>query len=89
MLEPPDTPAVAQICRLAAGMPLGIELATAWVPTLPVATIAAELERAFENVRSTWSGRSKRGGGNRSGNPWSLSPWSWKSARINQIWNRV
>jgi len=47
-LEAADTPAVAQICRLAAGMPLGIELAAAWVPTLPVATIAAELAASLD-----------------------------------------
>jgi predicted ATPase/DNA-binding NarL/FixJ family response regulator len=37
--------AVAQICRLVAGMPLAIELAAAWVKLLPCAAIAAEIER--------------------------------------------
>ncbi len=53
MLEPTDTPAVAQICRLAAGMPLGIELVAAWAPTLPVATIAAELTAGLNLLETT------------------------------------
>jgi predicted ATPase/DNA-binding XRE family transcriptional regulator/Tfp pilus assembly protein PilF len=48
-----DMPAVAQICRLAAGMPLGIELAAAWVPALPVATIAAELAANLDVLETT------------------------------------
>jgi transcriptional regulator with XRE-family HTH domain len=47
-LDPADMVSVAQICRLAAGMPLGIELAAAWVPTLPVAAIAAELAASLD-----------------------------------------
>jgi predicted ATPase len=52
-LEAADTPAVAQICRLAAGMPLGIELAAAWVPALPVATIVAELAASLDLLETT------------------------------------
>ena len=52
-LEAADTLAVAQICRLAAGMPLGIELAAAWVPALPVATIAAELAASLDVLETT------------------------------------
>jgi tetratricopeptide (TPR) repeat protein len=52
-LDAADTRAVAQICRLAAGMPLGIELAAAWVPTLPVATIAAELAASLDLLETT------------------------------------
>lgn len=40
-----EGPAVAQICRLAAGMPLAIELAAAWAKTLPCSEIAAEMGR--------------------------------------------
>ncbi|GAB4436320.1 MAG: hypothetical protein OHK0015_28000 [Chloroflexi bacterium OHK40] len=40
-----EGPAVAQICRLVAGMPLAIELAAAWAKTLPSAEIAAEIGR--------------------------------------------
>jgi len=52
-LDPADIPAVAQICRLAAGMPLGIELAAAWVPTLPIATIATELATSLDVLETT------------------------------------
>jgi predicted ATPase len=52
-LDAADTPAVAQICRLAAGMPLGIELAAAWAPTLPVATIAGELATSLDVLETT------------------------------------
>jgi predicted ATPase len=45
--------AVAQICRLAAGMPLSIELAAAWAPTLPIATIAAELAASLDLLQTT------------------------------------
>lgn len=40
-----EGPAVAQICRLVAGMPLAIELAAAWAKSLPCAEIAAEIGR--------------------------------------------
>jgi predicted ATPase/class 3 adenylate cyclase len=36
-----------RICRLVDGMPLGIELAAAWVSTLPCAEIADEIERTI------------------------------------------
>ncbi|MEP7187810.1 MAG: tetratricopeptide repeat protein, partial [Roseiflexaceae bacterium] len=52
-LDATETPAVAQICRLAAGMPLGIELAAAWVPTLSAATIAAELAASLNLLETT------------------------------------
>jgi predicted ATPase/class 3 adenylate cyclase/tetratricopeptide (TPR) repeat protein len=38
---------VARICRLVGGMPLGIELAAAWVSVLPPAEIADEIERTI------------------------------------------
>jgi len=52
-LSAADMPAVTQICRLAAGMPLGIELAAAWVPALPVAAIAAELATSLDLLETT------------------------------------
>jgi predicted ATPase/DNA-binding CsgD family transcriptional regulator len=39
---------VTRICRLVEGMPLGIELAAAWVRTLPCAEIAAEIEKNLD-----------------------------------------
>lgn len=38
-----ERPAVIQICRLLEGMPLGLELAAAWMRTLPPSAIAEEL----------------------------------------------
>jgi predicted ATPase/transcriptional regulator with XRE-family HTH domain len=47
-LAAPDVAAVAQVCRLVEGMPLGIELAAAWVRVLPCAEIARELGRTSD-----------------------------------------
>lgn len=41
--EPAEWSHIAHICRLVGGMPLGIELAAAWVPVLPCAEIAREI----------------------------------------------
>lgn len=43
-----DLPAVARVCQLVGGMPLGIELAAAWTPVLSVADIAAEIESSLD-----------------------------------------
>lgn len=45
-LSPTATAPVVQICTLVEGMPLGIELATAWTRTLTPAAIAAEIARS-------------------------------------------
>lgn len=42
-----DFPAIVRICQLVDGMPLGIELAAAWVRTLSCDEIAEELERGL------------------------------------------
>ena len=39
---------MARICRLVEGMPLGIELAAAWVRVLPLGEIADEIERTLD-----------------------------------------
>jgi predicted ATPase/transcriptional regulator with XRE-family HTH domain len=41
-------PAVARICRLLEGLPLGIELAAAWVRTLSCREIASEIEAGLD-----------------------------------------
>jgi DNA-binding SARP family transcriptional activator/predicted ATPase len=43
-----ELPYVGRICRLLAGMPLGIELAAAWVRTLSCREIAQEIERNLD-----------------------------------------
>lgn len=47
-LEEQERPAVAEICRLLDGIPLGIELAAAWVRALPLDEIAAEIARDLD-----------------------------------------
>jgi predicted ATPase/DNA-binding CsgD family transcriptional regulator len=48
---------IVRICRLVGGMPLGIELAAAWVRALSCEEIAAEIERSLDvltiNTRNT------------------------------------
>jgi predicted ATPase/transcriptional regulator with XRE-family HTH domain len=43
-----DYPAIVHICRLVDGMPLGIELAAAWVRTLSCGEIEREIERDLD-----------------------------------------
>ncbi|MEM6428610.1 MAG: protein kinase [Deinococcota bacterium] len=51
-LEPQDVPAVMQISRLVHGLPLGLELAAAWVTTLSCAEIASEISRSYDFLDS-------------------------------------
>ncbi len=43
-----DYPAIVRICQLVDGMPLGLELAAAWVRTLSCDEIAREIERGLD-----------------------------------------
>jgi len=45
ILSPEEAPAIIRICRLVAGMPLGIELAAAWVRIFSCQEIADQIER--------------------------------------------
>lgn len=47
-----NQPEVARICQLVAGVPLGIELAAAWVRQLSCAEIAAELAQDIDFLQS-------------------------------------
>lgn len=51
-LSAEDRPAVLRICQLVEGLPLGIELAAAWVLTLSCQEIVHELERSLADPRS-------------------------------------
>jgi predicted ATPase/rubrerythrin len=53
-LGPEDTNALAHICRLVEGMPLGIELAASWVDVLPVTAIAEEVHRSLDFLETEW-----------------------------------
>lgn len=46
--QPKDLPAIARICQLVEGLPLGLELAASWVNTLSCQEIAAEIERSLD-----------------------------------------
>lgn len=48
-----DIPCAARICQLVDGMPLGIELAAAWVRMLPCAEIAREIEQNLDFLETT------------------------------------
>jgi predicted ATPase len=48
-----DAPAVQRICRRVGGLPLGIELAAAWVKILSCAEIAQEIERNLDFLNTT------------------------------------
>lgn len=52
-LTPESTPAAARICRLVAGLPLGIELAASWVNVLSCDEIADEIERSLDFLTSS------------------------------------
>ncbi len=47
-LSAADYPAIAHICRLVGGIPLGIELAASWVRLLTCAEIAQEIEQSLD-----------------------------------------
>jgi predicted ATPase/DNA-binding SARP family transcriptional activator len=46
--------AVARICRLVQGMPLGIELASTWMELLSPQDIVTEIERSLDFLESNW-----------------------------------
>lgn len=52
-LAPADRPAVVRICQLMDGIPLGIELAAAWVRVISCPEILAEIERSFDFLTAT------------------------------------
>lgn len=49
-LSAANTATVTTICRMVDGLPLGIELAAAWLRLLPLEAIAGELERGLEGA---------------------------------------
>jgi predicted ATPase/DNA-binding SARP family transcriptional activator len=59
-LSEEEIPHVVRICQLVEGMPLGVELAAAWVPVQSIAEIAQELEHSVELLSTRQRGFPER-----------------------------
>lgn len=59
-LGPEEEPGVERICQLVEGMPLGIELAAAWVRVISCQEIAREIERDLKFLSTTLGGLPER-----------------------------
>jgi len=55
-----DWPAIARICQLLGGVPLGVEMAAAWTKVLSCQEIAADLERDLLSLIATWRAAPER-----------------------------
>jgi predicted ATPase/DNA-binding SARP family transcriptional activator len=53
-LSADNLPVVVRICQLVQGMPLGIELAAAWLEMLTPEEIVAEIERCLDFLEADW-----------------------------------
>ena len=59
-ITPQNLNGVVRVCRLVEGMPLGIELAAAWLDLLNPAEIADEIERGLDFLEIEWAGIPER-----------------------------
>jgi len=55
-----DWPAIVSICQLLEGMPLGIEMAAAWLKMISCQEIAAEITRDLDFLAASWRGVPER-----------------------------
>jgi non-specific serine/threonine protein kinase len=78
-LSEADLPAVLQICRLTLGMPLGLELAAAWVELLPLSEIAAQLARSAAFLAADLRDLPERQRSMRA-----VFDWSWRLLRADE-----
>jgi predicted ATPase/DNA-binding CsgD family transcriptional regulator/predicted negative regulator of RcsB-dependent stress response len=53
-LDPAGLAASVAICQAVQGMPLGIELAAAWLEVLPPQAILAEIQKSIDFLRADW-----------------------------------
>ncbi len=60
MLSPENLPHIVRICQLVAGLPLGIQLAAAWVRLFPCRQIADEIERSPDFLHNPHQDASER-----------------------------
>ena len=51
---------INRLCRMVGGMPLALELAAAWLDTLPAASIVAEVEKNLDFLRTDHSSTAQR-----------------------------
>jgi predicted ATPase/DNA-binding SARP family transcriptional activator len=72
-LNPHNVANVVRICRLVGGAPLALELAAAWVGTLPLHTIASEIEQRADFLAIDWRDAPERQRSLRA-----VFEWSWK-----------
>lgn len=59
-ITPDELKPVVQICKMVEGMPLGIELAAAWVDVLTPLEIMAEITHSFDFLAVNWPDRPER-----------------------------
>ncbi len=71
--------AVARICRLVEGLPLGIELAAAWTQQLGCAEIAAQIERNLDFLATT-----RRDVAHRQRSLRAVFDWSWSRVQPDE-----
>ena len=55
-----DWQAIVRICQLLEGLPLGVEMAAAWVKMLSCQEIAKEIERDLDFLSAAWRGMPER-----------------------------
>lgn len=72
-ITPDNLPAVIQICRLVQGLPLGIELAAAWVELLAAEEIVDELAGSLDFLEAEWRDLPERQRSLRA-----VFEWSWR-----------
>jgi predicted ATPase/DNA-binding SARP family transcriptional activator len=84
--SPADMRAVVRICRLVEGMPLGIELAAAWVRVLACEEIAQELERNLGFLSTSLRDAPERHGSMRAVFDYS---WQFLSAEERRVLRRL
>lgn len=77
-----NLPALLRICTLVEGMPLGLEMAAAWVDQLSPTEIAAELEKSLDLLAFTWYDTPERHQSMRA-----VFAWSWHL--LNETEQRV
>lgn len=79
MLSNANAGHVLRICRLVQGIPLGLELASAWIDVLPPDEIAAEIERSSRFLAADWRDVLER---QRSMS--AVFEWSWRLLRTEE-----